>query len=183
MAREGLKNSNMTSSNGEGSPHHGGGEVTVPGMAPRVTGPEIPREERFSPLHRYPSCANDASDPAELWVDIELRGHHSGTERDLIIPLCKKCAAEFGVEAMPSAEKNGAISTSFSDRFIVKPLKRAMRKLQSIGRSLDHWIDQSQYRFKAQQFLRRDLELRKLIENDVAATRDLEPMPMRLAPV
>ena len=156
----------MTSSNGEGSPHHGGGEVTVPGMAPHVIGPEIPREERFSPLHRYPSCANDASDPAELWVDIELLGPFSGTERNLVIPLCKKCAAEFGVETTPSAEKNGATSASFTSRFIVEPVKRGMRRLQSIGRSLDQWIGQSRYRFKAQQFLRRDLELRALIENN-----------------
>ncbi len=156
----------MTSSNGEGSPHHVGGEVTVPGMAPRVTAPEIPREERFSPLHRYPPCANDASDAAELWVDIELRGHVSGTERHLVIPLCKKCAEEFGVEPTPPAEKNGATSASFSNRFIVKPVKRAMQKLQSIGRCMDRWIGQSRYRFKAHQFLRRDLELRELIENN-----------------
>ena len=164
--REGLKNSTMTSSNGEGSPHHVGAEVTVPGMVPRVTGPEIPREERFSPLHRYPSCANDASDPAELWVDLELRSPVTGTESNLVIPLCKKCAAEFGVETTPPVEMNGATSVSLANRFVVKPVKRAMRKLQSIGRSLDHWISQSRYRDKAHQFLRRDLELRELIEKN-----------------
>ena len=145
--------------------------MTVPGMAPRITGPGFPREERFSPLHRYPSCANDASDPAELWVDIELRGPGTDTEtetdieRNLVIPLCKKCAAEFGVEAKPSAKTNGAKSTSFANRFIVNPLKRAVRKLQSIGRSLDHWFGQSPYRDKVLQFLRRDPELRVFIEN------------------
>ena len=160
----------MTSSNGEGSPHYVGGEVTEPGMAPRVTGPGFPREERFSPLHRYPSCANDDSDPGELWVEIELRGPATDTSTDiehqLVIPLCKKCAAEFGVTATPSAEKNGATSASFSNRFIVKPVKRAMKKLQSIGRRLDYWYGQSRYRDNVLQFLRRDLELRALIEKN-----------------
>ncbi len=156
----------MTSSNGEASPHHVNGEVAGPGKVPHVTGSEIPREDRFSPLHRYPACANDASDPAELWVDIELHSPVTGTERNLVIPLCKKCAAEFGVATTPSPEMNGATSTSFTDRFIIKPVKRAMRKLQLIGRSLDHWIGQSRYRFKAHQFLRRDFELRELIEKN-----------------
>ncbi len=156
----------MTSSNGEGHPHYVRGEVTVPGMAPRITGPGFPREERFSPLHRYPSCANDTSDPAELWVDIKLRGPVTDTEHNLVIPLCKKCAAEFGVEATPSTENNGATSASFANRFIIKPVKWAVRKLQSIGRSLDYWFGQSRYRDKVLQFLRRDLKLQELIENN-----------------
>jgi tetratricopeptide (TPR) repeat protein len=134
-------------------------------MVPQVTGPEIPREERFSPLHRYPPCANDGSDAAELWVDIELNGRVSGTERNLVIPLCKKCAAEFGVETTPSGEANHVKSTSFSS-FMVKPLQRAIHSLRLIGRRLDHWIGQSRYRSRAFQFLRRDLELRALMEKN-----------------
>ena len=156
----------MTNSNVEGSSHHVGGEVTPPVAAPRVTESEIPREERFSPLHRYPQCANDAADAAELWVDIELRGHLSGTVRNLIIPLCKKCAAEFGVDTTPSIEQTDAKSASFPSRLMIRPLRWVMRQLHSIGRCLDRWHGHTQYVYKVQKFLRRDFELKELIEEN-----------------
>ena len=85
-----------------------------------------PPDEDFNPLSRFPSCLLH-SQPATLWVSVEIRDPRSQNKKTEQIPLCQECAAHFGIETSNAPNPEDAPRTSVLQQYLINPLRRILR--------------------------------------------------------